>query len=91
MNTCHGPTQEYCDALRAGSAGLVELEPRDDPSEIEAQLRSAAEYLGVTIVAGWIGGGRDLLVWRRWDGDPRGVRLIGIRPMNDLSPVSEAK
>jgi len=82
MNTWDEASREYYDALRAGNAGVVEVEPPDDPAEVEAQLRSAAEALGIPIVVGWLGGRRDMLAWRRWDGSTDDV-LLGIRPQED--------
>lgn len=90
MNTLDEELRQYCDAIRGGEAGFVELDPADDPVEVEVHLRDAARLLGYSILAGWIGAGQQLLAWRRWDGPVQGVHLIGIAPRAEVgSPVQE--
>ncbi|MQA01146.1 MAG: hypothetical protein GEU80_17825 [Dehalococcoidia bacterium] len=57
----------YIEAVRAGDAGRIDLEPHDDPVLVHRLLNEAASELGVRIGSVWADPGRTLL-WRRVEG-----------------------
>lgn len=80
MNTSGEQWDDYRAAIMGGSAGCIELDPADDPGMVEGSLLGAAREADIPIIVGWVGGGRDLLAWRRLEGSAEGLVLLGIRP-----------
>lgn len=74
------PADPYLLALAEASAGLIELDPEDDPLQVQLALEAAAFTLGVRVISGWIGTRYDLLAWRCRTDEPDDAVVLAVWP-----------
>lgn len=67
----------YLRALSASNAGIVEVDPTEDPAAVHGLLLLAASALDIHLVTGWLGTECEVLAWCRWPHAPEsGLRVL---------------
>lgn len=80
----------YLLVLAQSRAGVIELEPFEDPVEVECSLQLAASILDQYIVTGWLGVTREVLAWRRWHERPApGLQVLSTNERGDAREMPE--
>ena len=57
--------KKYVDAVNAGDAGRVDLEPSDRPASVKRLLHEAAKEAGVKVRSSWTDQSQKSLIWKR--------------------------
>ncbi len=57
--------KKYSEAVRAGDAGLIDLERGDRPATVKRLLQEAAKEAGMKVRSSWTDSKQKTLVWKK--------------------------